>query len=400
MGKFVYRARTADGRVVKGVLRAASEERAIALLNSHNLSPIEVTVGDTDSIWNRDVLGGVGMRQLILFFRQTASMISAGVPVLQALQALRKQVPQMTFGRLLEDMMYDVESGESLSIAMSKHSVVFTPFMLGVVRTGEASGRLSQSLLSIADYLEQDYNFTRKVRAALIYPVFVLTVVVILSIVMFTFVLPQLISVFADAGVQLPWPTRLLIGLTNFFRSYWILLLILAVTVAAMGRSYLRTNEGRFTVSTWALRLPVINRLFQKIYLARLTSVLHTLFTSDVPALESLQLAREAMGNRVYQRILDDTISSVKDGAAISFVWQQEPYIPAMLTTMVSVGERSGEIGTAFAEASRFFRRDVDVILESMAVLLEPILILILAVGVGIVVGAVLLPIYNLVLVL
>lgn len=400
MAKFVYRARTADNQVVKGVLRAASEDRAMALLRSHNLTPLEISRGETDSIWNRDVLGGVNMRQLILFFRQTASMISAGVPVLQALQALRKQSSQATFVRLLEDLSYNVESGESLSIAMSKHSSVFTPFMLGVVRTGEASGRLSQSMVSIADYLEQDYNFTRKVRAALLYPVFVLTVVVILSIVMFTFVLPQLISVFADAGVQLPWPTRVLIAVTNFFRRYWILLVVVVATLVILARSYLRTNEGRFTISTWALRLPLISRLFQKIYLARLTSVLHTLFTSDVPALESLQLAREAMGNRVYQQILDDTISSVKDGAAISFVWQQEAYIPPMLTTMVSVGEKSGEVGTAFAEASRFFRRDVDVILESMAVLLEPILILILAVGVGIVVGAVLLPIYNLVLVL
>lgn len=400
MAKFIYRARTTDGKLVKGTLRAAAQDRAISLLRSHNLNPVEIAPADETSILNRTVFSSVGARDLILFFRQSASMISAGVPVLQALQALYKQVDKAAFKKVLEDMMYDVEAGESLSIAMSKHANIFSPFILGVVRTGEASGRLSGSLVSIADHLEQDYIFTRKVRAAMIYPVFVLVVVVILAMIMFTFVLPQLVSLFADAGVQLPWATRVLIGITNFVQTYWLLLIVVAGTVGLLIRSYLRTPDGRYTLSSWALRLPLMNRLFQKVYLARLTSVLHTLFTSDVPALESFQLAKEAIGNRVFQRIMDDTIKAIKDGASISLVWQHEPYMTPMLTTMVGVGERSGEVGAAFAQAAVFFRRDVDSILDSIAVLLEPILILILGVGVGIIVGAILLPIYNLVLVL
>lgn len=400
MSKFGYRARTTDGKLVKGTLRAASQDRAIALLRSHNLNPVDIQVVDAQSIWNRNIGGSVGMRDLILFFRQAASMISAGVPVLQALQALKKQIEKTHFRKILEDMIYDIEAGESLSITMSKHTAVFTPFTLGVIRTGEASGRLSQALSSIGDYLEQDYNFSRRVRAAMVYPIFVLIVVVILVIIMFTFVLPQLIAVFTDAGVQLPLPTRMLVAVTNFFGTYWLIVVIAIGTLGLIIRSYIRTPEGRYAVSSWLLKTPVINQLFQKVYLARLTSVLHTLFTSDVPALESLQLAKEAVANRVYQRILEDTIKAVKDGASISFVWQHEPFIPPMLTTMVSVGERSGEIGNSFAEASKFFRRDVDVILDSVVVLLEPILIIILAVGVGIVVAAIILPIYNLVLVL
>ena len=400
MAKFSYRARTVDGKLVKGTLRASSQERATALLRSHNLNPIEIKQGEETSILNRTIFGTVGAKDLILFFRQSSSMITAGVPILQALEALAKQVTKAHFRRLIEDMVYDVESGESLSIAMSKHSQVFSPFMLGVVRTGEASGRLSSSMAAVADHLEQDYNFMRRVRAALIYPVFLLSVVVILSMVMFTFVLPQLVALFTDAGVQLPWPTRVLIGLTNFLSRYWVLLTAVAVVLGFLLRSYLRTPEGKYAVSSGVLHLPVIRRLFQKIYLARLTSILHTLFTSDVPALESFELAREAVGNRVFQRIMEDTMKAIKDGSSISYVWQHEAFIPPMLTTMVAVGEKSGEVGTAFSQASSFFKRDVDSILDSVAVLLEPIMILILGVGVGIVVGAILLPIYNLVLVL
>ncbi len=400
MAKFVYRARTADGKLVKGTLRAASQERAIVLLRSHNLNPIEVVAGEEPSFLNRTIGNSVGTKDLILFFRQSASMISAGVPILQALQALVKQVTKTKFKRIIEDMVYDVEAGESLSIAMSKHEGTFSPFVLGVVRTGEASGRLSTSLATVGDHLEQDYNFTRRVRAAMIYPIFLLIVVVVLALLMFTFVLPQLVALFADAGVQLPLPTRILIAVTNFFSHYWILITALVLVLGFLLRSYLKTPEGRYNVSTLVLRLPIIRRLFQKIYLARLTSVLHTLFTSDVPALESFELAKEAVGNRVFQRIMDDTIKAIKDGASISLVWQHESNIPPMLTTMVAVGEKSGEVGSAFNQASVFFRRDVDSILDSITVLLEPVMILIMGVGVGVVVGAILLPIYNLVLVL
>lgn len=401
MAKFTYRARTADGQLTRGTLRAPNEQRASALLISHKLTPVEIKPTDEASFWNRTVLGsGIGARDMILFSRQTSSMIRAGVPILQAIQAMTRQVQKKSFRGLLVEMAYDVEAGESLSITMSKHPKTFSPFFLGVVRTGEASGRLSQTLGSLADHLEQDYVFMRKVRAALMYPAFILVVVILLVIVMFTYVLPQLTTLFADAGVVLPLPTRILIAITSFIQSYWLLLALIILAASFLVRSYIKTPEGRYTVSSYVLRLPIINQLFQKVYLARLTSILYTLFKSDVPALQSLELAREAVGNRVYQRILDDTVKAVKDGAAISTVWEFEPYIPPMLTAMVTVGEKSGNIAESFTEASRFFRRDVEDMLETIATLLEPLLIIILGIGVGIVVAAILLPIYNLVLVL
>ncbi len=401
MAKYTYRARTATGQLTRGMLRATSETAATSLLRSHSLTPLEITLSQEVAWWNQ-VLGSnhLKARDLILFCRQLGSMIKAGVPVLQALQTLQKQEIRAGLRKALQDLSYEVESGNSLSAAMGKYDQHFSLFILGMVKTGEASGKLSQSLLLVADYLEKDYIFMRKVRVALTYPLFVVAVVIILSVVMVTFVLPQLVDLFQDAGVLLPWPTRVLIAITSFFQHYWALVTALLITFGFLIRSYVKTPDGRYAVSTWILVVPIVNRLFRKLYLARLASIMHTLFTSDVPALDSLRLAREAMGNKVYQRIMDDTITAIKDGASISFVWEQEPFIPPMLTTMVRIGEKSGNVAQAFAEASVFFQRDVEDVLDSMSVLLEPVLIVVLGIGVGIIVAAVLLPIYNLVLVI
>ncbi|MEK7557305.1 MAG: type II secretion system F family protein [Patescibacteria group bacterium] len=402
MAQFSYKARSNDGQLTRGKLRAPTVERATALLRTHGLTPVDITPLDAGkNVLTRNVFGSpMNRKDLILFSRQLASMIQAGVPVLEALRAMEHQIDKKTFQETVRDLAYGVESGEALSQAMSKHSNVFNPFYLGVVRTGEASGRLSHALEVLANQIDQDYAFIQKVRAALIYPVFVVVVVIILSLIMLIFVLPQLTGLFSEAGVVLPWPTRLLIAVTGFFQRFWLLVILVAAALGVIARSYFKTPEGQYTFSSYLLRLPGIRTLIQKIYLARLSSVLETLFESDVPVIQSLTLARDAIGNRVYQRILVDTAKAVRDGASLSSVWQHEASIPPLLTTMVAVGERSGNVSRAFGEAARFFRRDVDAAFSSITVLIEPILIVVLGVGVGIVVAAVLLPIYNLVLVL
>ncbi len=401
MATFAYRARQTNGALTRGTLRAANEERASSLLRAHGLAPVSLERIEEQSILHRSLsFGSVGTKELIVFFREAASMILAGVPVLETLKALQLQSKKERFTKIIREIIYDIEAGESLSIALSKHANTFNQFILGIIRTGEASGKLGESLNAIAMQLEEEYGFQRKVRAALIYPAFVLVLVVVLVLIMFTFVLPQLVGLFQDAGVQLPLPTRILIAITNFLTTYWAILIMCVITIGLLFRSWIKTAEGRYTFSSMALSIPVLREIIQKVYLARMTSALATLFASDVPVIEALSLAREAIGNRVYQRILDDTVQAIKDGASISYVWAQEPHIPAMLTTMVNVGEKSGEVAKAFQQANKFFARDVADILETITILLEPILIIILGIGVGIIVGSVLLPIYNLVLVI
>lgn len=402
MAQFTYRARTAEGALTRGTLRAFSPDRAAALLRSHGLLPVDIQpLAGEGGLLSRNVFGGpLSRKDLILFSRELSSMIQAGVPVLQSLRAMQPQIEKKSFHNVVRDISYGVESGESLSAALSRHPKAFNPFFLGVVRTGEASGRLSQSLEILAGQIEQEYAFLQKIRAALIYPIFVVVVVLMLSFIMLVFVLPQLTTLFSEANVTLPLPTRVLLTVATTLRQFWWLLLISLFALAVVARSYLKTPEGRYALSSASLRLPLIRQLLRKVYLARLTSILQTLFESGVPVLQSLALARDAMGNQVYRRILSHTATAVRDGASLSSVWQHEPFIPPLLTTMVGVGEKSGNVSRAFGEAHRFFQRDVDAILATIAVLIEPLLIVLLGIGVGFIVAAVLLPIYNLVLVL
>lgn len=342
--------------------------------------------------------GRVKTKELVLFSRQVGTMIDAGVPVVQSLQAILKQITKPLFRQVLQDIINDIRGGESLSQALAKHPRIFPPFFLGLVRTGEASGRLAEALGSLSEYLERQHVFQRKLIGALVYPAMILGVMVIVTIILFAFVLPQLSQLFADSNVPLPLPTRIVLGVVAFTSGYWYYLLAFIIIIVLLSRSYFRTTEGRFMASTMLLRLPLIQGLFQKVYLARLTAMLYILSKSDVPLLESLRLTEDAVSNKVYQKILRDTSAAVKDGSLISAVWEHEVFIPPLLSTVVNVGERSGKIAAAFGEANRFFQREVEDLLTAINTLFEPIMVILLGIGVALVVSAVFLPIYNLVL--
>lgn len=351
------------------------------------------------SFLSRPILRGrVKTKELVLFARQLGTMIEAGVPIVQSLQAVLKQLTKPLFRQVLQDIISDIRGGESLSQALTKHPKIFPPFFLGLVRTGEASGRLAEALGALADYLEHEHVFQRKLIGALVYPAMILGVMIVVTLILFAFVLPQLSKLFADSNVPLPLPTRIVLGVVKFSNGYWYYVLAFAIIIFLLARSYFRTPDGRFMASTLLLRLPLIQGLFQKVYLARLTAMLHILLKSDVPLLESLSLTEGAVSNKVYQKILRDTSAAVKDGSLISAVWEHEPFIPPLLSTVVNVGERSGKIAAGFGEANRFFQREVEELLNTVNTLFEPIMVILLGIGVAIVVSAVFLPIYNLVL--
>jgi type II secretory pathway component PulF len=351
------------------------------------------------SFFKWQLFGRPGARDIIILSRELATMIKAGVPLVQAFEMLIRQSTKPILTHALEDIARSIEGGNSLSMALSRHPQLFNSFYLGVIQSGEASGRLTHSFETLADFQEQDYIFRRKIQTALTYPAVILVAIIIVMIIIFAVIMPQLVQLFADAEVQLPWATRLVIGLADFFRSFWYVLFFLSLILFVIGRSYARTPEGSYVISSTLLRIPGLSGLLKKMYLTRLTSVLHTLFDSDVPVIETLKLARKSMNNKVYERIMTNTLHGVKNGATISSLWEREPHIPPLLIAIVSVGERSGELSQAFAQAQTFFVRDVDNALNTIAILLEPIMVILLGIGVTIIVASVLLPIYNLVLV-
>lgn len=398
MPEYFYRARTRLGDVTKGTIKAASSERANKMLSEHGLVPLELQDVRERGVWRRELkFRGVKIRDRAIFARQLATMIETGIPILQALRILVQQTESARLSDILREVSYNVEAGGALSSALEKTPSVFSEFFVSMVRSGEASGRVAGALNTLADHEESDAELLRKVRAALTYPAFVVLVMIILVIIMAAFVLPQIVALFLEAGVPLPLPTRALIAVTTFFQGYWWFVIALVALATYLLGTYLRTPEGRYNGSAFVLRLPVLGGLARKLYLARFAGALQTLLDAEVPVVRALLIARDVLSNRVYQSIIDGTVEEVKGGSTISSALERYPEIPLMVSEMVSVGERSGRLGAAFGSVHRFFRRDVDSALSNLTTLLEPLVIVLIGIGVAVLLVAILMPLYGLV---
>lgn len=398
MPEYSYRARTRLGRVTKGTVKAANPERASAMLAEHGLVPLELQDVRELRFWKRELkIGGVRIRDRAIFARELSTMIEAGIPILQALRILAQQTESARLADILRNVSYEVEGGSPLSNALEKYPRAFSDFFISMVRSGEASGQVSRSLSALADHEERDAELIRKVRTALLYPIFVLAVMIVLVLVMANFVMPQLTDLFREANVSLPLITRLLLGVTLFLQGYWWFVLLFLGIAGYIAFAYLRTPEGQYNLSSFVLRVPGLSTLLQKLYLARFSGALQTLLDAEVPVVRALLIARDVLSNRVYQEIIERTAEDVKNGSTISQAFERYPDVPMMVSAIVSVGERSGQLGRAFGNIHRFYRRDVDDALGNLTALIEPVVIILVGVGVAFLLAAVLLPLYGLV---
>lgn len=398
MPSYQYRARNNRGQVSKGVIKASSAEQASALLQKHGLVPIDVVDAKDLAFWKRDLsFSRVKIRDRAIMARQLGSMVDAGMPILQATQVLAVQTENPKLANILREIAYDVEGGAALSEGMAKFPDDFPEFFVSMVRSGEQGGSIAESLLQLADYAERDDELITKARGAFIYPIFVVSAMIILGIIMMALVLPQLITLFESADVDLPIATRMLIAVSNFMVSYWwFLIMFIAVAAWLIGR-YVRTPEGRYAVHSVILRIPKIGNILSKLYLARFTSALQTLVDGDIPVVQALLIARDTVNNRVYSAIINATAEAVKNGSTISAALEKYPQIPMMVVQMINVGERSGQLASSLGSVNRFYRREVDSALDGLSRLIEPVVIVILGIAVGVLIAAILMPIYQLV---
>lgn len=399
MAEFYYRARTRLGAVTKGTIKAQSEERASQMLAEHGLVPLEIRDAHELSFWRRPrtFWSGVKVRDRAIFARQLATMIEAGIPVLQAIRILVQQTENARLSDILREVSYEVEGGGSLSSAVEKYPRVFSEFFVSMVRSGEASGRVAVSLHAVADHEEADADLTRKVRTALMYPAFIVVVLVVLAQVVTTIVLPQIALMFAEANVRLPIVTRVLLAVTNFFRAYWWFVLAFGGLAGYLFFSYMKTPEGRYNVSAVMLHLPLFGTFLRKLYLARFSGALRMLLNAEVPVVRALLIARDILTNRLYQTIIERTAEEVKNGSSIAASFEKYPEIPFMVSEMVRVGERSGQLGNSFGSINKFYQRDVEYALGNFTALIEPVVIVLVGIAVGFLLVAVLMPLYGLV---
>lgn len=395
--KFSYQARDQKGELKKGFVIAANVQKAEQLLSNNGMIIIslkvqkETIVSKIESFFNR-----VSYKDLVVFSRQLSTLVAARVPILQSLRILEVQVDSAGLVLIVRNLIADIESGQSLSLAMSRHPDVFGNVYISLVRSGEAAGTVSESLSYLADQLEKDYELRSKVKSAMTYPGFVLSALVIVGILMFKFVLPNLVGVLKEQQAELPTVSVWLIAFTDFFEIYWwVVLLVLIGGVVAL-RSLIFTNSGRYLWDRLKIKLPVLGPVLQKIYMARFSRNLATLVAGGIPIIQALKIISEVINNVIYRDIMLITAEQVTNGKAISDSLMKFDEFPPLVTQMVRVGEQTAELDSILLKLALFYEREVDTQIGTLSSLLEPVIMVILGLGVGLLVAGVLLPIYNL----
>lgn len=399
MPQFTYTAKRDDGRTVTGIVEAACEKAAQNLVEEKGLVLLSLNEYKI-SFFARpfSILKPVKRDEMVAFSRELAVMVGSNIPLVQALNILQKQTANKHLKIVSSSLADDVNGGARLSQAMAKHKEVFSKFFISMVYAGEESGKLDEVLEYLADEQERDYETTQKIRGAMIYPLFVVGGLIAIGILMSVFVLPRMLQIVSEtvtAGVILPLPTRILIFITNFLQNAWPYISFVLVLFVVLSAVAGRTQMGRTFISRIILRIPIFGDLIGKVILVRFSQSLSTLLKGGVPLTQALGITADVVGNEVYSRILLESVKEVEDGRPLTSVFAKKKIVPSMVVEMLTVGETSGSINDVLDELSTFYRREVEDGIESLVRIIEPVIIVVLGLGVGMMVAAVLLPLYS-----
>lgn len=397
MKRFNYKAKDRSGKLVAGEVEASSIEHAAKLVRGKNLivlslkpkaeNPLDLIKRFKERITQADIA---------TFTRQLSTMINAGLPITECLLILRSQTKgQMQ--KIVAQILADIEAGESFSSALKKHDKIFSPTYIALVKSGEVGGVMDQVLLRLADNLEKQAEFAGKVKGALIYPAIIVIGMFVVGMVMMIFVIPRLTSLYAEFNAELPLPTRILIGLSNFMITFWPLFLGLGGIGAYVFKLYRETPTGRLATDELKFKVPIVGELQRQVILTELTRTMALMVGSGVSILEALNITSDVVGNRVIGDALKDAARQVEKGFPIAFSFGKHPEaFPFLLSQMVAVGEETGKMDEVLTKISHIFEVESDQKVKALTSAIEPIVMVLLGVGVGFLVIAVILPIYNL----
>ncbi len=395
MPVFTYSARTVGGEIQRDEIEVPTRDEVVKYLRKRRLIPI--TVREKPKDIKLGLRKKVKTRDVVIVTRQFATMINAGLPLVQALQILAKQTTNPTIREAVEKVVYEVESGRTLADALKDHPKLFSQLYTNMVAAGEAGGILDTILLRLATFLEKSEALGRKVKGAMIYPAVVLTVAVGAIVILLLFVIPTFQTMFASFNQELPLPTRVVIGLSDFLQNYWIWLLIGGIGGGFLFKRWIATSSGRLAFDTLMLRMPLLGSLVRKSAVARFTRTLGTLLSSGVSILEGLEITARTAGNRVIHDAVMGSRASIAGGESIAEPLRLSGVFPPMVTQMINVGEETGDLDGMLTKIADFYDEEVDVAVESLLKALEPALIVILGTIVGGMIVAMYLPIFGMV---
>jgi len=400
MPKFDYTIKTSTGELRSGQIDASSAEAASEMLTKDREDVYITSLKEE----KEKPLGGrsifsvrVSLQDKLFFVQQLAIMIKSGLSITSALRSLRDQTKKKALKKIFDEILTDVKGGQSLSSALFKHPELLDKVYIQVISSGEKSGKLDKILLKLAKDIEKSYDLRGKIRSALIYPIFLVVVLIIVTIIVLVTIVPQLKNMFEDVGVALPITTRLLIGMSDTITKYWWLTLLILIIIGAAIWQYSKTEGGRKVIDTIKIKLPIFGILNQKVYMARFVRTLNTLISAGMPILDVFKTLENIVGNSIYQKEIAQARVKIEAGYPISSALKESKYFPPVVPDLISVGEKSGNLNFVLTNLTRFFERDVDTMSKNLATLLEPLMMVIMGVGVAFIVASVIMPIYGLV---
>lgn len=396
---FKYKAKNLQGGVQTGVVKANDQTAALEMLKKNNLDVFFIEKSQRVSglsLAITDFFNRVSPKDLVIFARQLSILIKSNVPVIRALKTISEQTESGGMKNVCVQMASAVEEGKSLAEAVSLFPKQFDNFFASVIRSGETSGNLEHSLIYLADHVERAYELKRKIKGAMMYPVAILLAFVGIFFFLMVKVLPQLTDILTDSGVALPWTTRVIIWMSNFMQAHWIISLLLILGMIGGTFYYGRTKVGKKQFDAWIFRVPVIGNVVRYAYIARFAENLRVLLMEGVSIVKALDIMAAVMDNAVYKDLLVRIMKSVEKGKSMTeAMMEDEQAFPRMVSQMIKIGEDAGRTTEILENIENFYTKEVNNMTENMTTLIEPLLIVVLGMGTGILVMAIIMPIYD-----
>jgi type IV pilus assembly protein PilC len=394
MPSFTYTARDARGDLKTATIEAQNRDDVVAQLRRMRMNVVKI---EDASKTPKQKLGSISMRDIVIFTRQFSTMINAGLPLVQALDILAKQSENKALQEVTRQVVFDVESGNTVADALKKHPKAFSDLYVNMVAAGEAGGILDTILMRLATFMEKNDALVRKVKGAMIYPAVISAVALGAIVILLIFVIPTFQKMFAEAKIELPLPTRIVIGMSAFLQAYWWLIALSVFVAQLMVRRYYKTSSGKLAIDKMLLQAPVLGDVLRKSAVSRFTRTLGTLISSGVSILDGLEITAKTAGNRVISDAIMESRASIAGGETISAPLAKSQVFPPMVISMISVGEQTGGLDEMLTKIADFYDDEVDAAVAGLLALMEPAMIVFLGGVVGGMIVAMYLPIFEMV---
>ena len=398
MKKYDYEARdSASNKIVKSVVQADSENAAAKLLTAQGFVPLKIELQDDKTNFFARFSGRITTKDKVVFTRQLATLIGAGLPLAQSLRTVQEQTTNKRMQEIVQEIISDVEGGKSLSDSFAKHPEAFNKVYVALISAGETSGTMDDSLKRLAAQQEKDAAMMSKIRGAMMYPSIVLVVIILVIGFMLFTVVPQVEGLYRDLNKGLPFVTLMMIKVANFFSSLWWLVILAMIIGGYFLAQYLKTEQGIRTKDIFKLNVPLFKGMFRKMYMARFARTSQVLLRTGVPMLDMLRITADAVNNVIISESILRASDKVKGGKALSASLSNEDYFLAMVPQMIKIGEQSGKIDEMMGKTAQVYEDELDEEIRALSTMIEPVLMVFLAIVAGTMVAAILLPIYSLV---